>query len=118
MGKAEGSAGRQELAYPQAIQVPGIVLDEFVYQARNPAPQVVKMDIEGGEVLALPGMRRVLSEAQPVIFMELHGPESAKAAWKELESAGYRICRMEKGFPGIPSLESLDWKAYIVAIQD
>jgi FkbM family methyltransferase len=115
MGKAEGSAGRQELVYPQAIQVPGIVLDEFVYQAGNPAPQVVKMDIEGGEVLALPGMCRLLSEARPVVLMELHGPEAAQAAWSELQSAGYRICLMEKDYPVIPSLESLDWKAYIVA---
>jgi FkbM family methyltransferase len=115
MGKADGSAGRQGLVYLQAIQVPGIILDEFVYQAGNPAPEVVKMDIEGGEVLALPGMRRALSEARPTILMELHGPEAAQAAWSELQLAGYRICRMEKDYPVIPSLESLDWKAYIVA---
>jgi len=30
MGKVDGSAGRQELVYPQAIQVPGIALDEYV----------------------------------------------------------------------------------------
>ena len=59
-GKAQGSAGRQELSYSQAISVPGIVLDEFVYTLGNPPPRVVKIDIEGGEVLALPGMRRVL----------------------------------------------------------
>ena len=40
------------------------------------------MDIEGGEVMALPGMRRVLAEARPLMLMELHGPESARAAWE------------------------------------
>jgi len=74
------------------------------------------MDIEGGEVLALPGMRKVLSEARPVVLMELHGPEAAQAAWNELRRAGYRICLMEKEFPVIPLLEGLDWKAYIVAL--
>jgi FkbM family methyltransferase len=116
MGKVEGSAGRRELSYMEAISVPGVVLDDFVYQDGNPEPQVVKMDIEGGEVLALPGMRRLLSEARPLVLMELHGPEAAKAAWEALTGAGYRICRMERGFPGVPSLDDLGWKAYIVAM--
>jgi FkbM family methyltransferase len=115
MGKADGSAGRHDTSYTESISVPGIALDDFVYKDGNPAPQVVKMDIEGGEVLALPGMRRLLSEARPLVLMELHGPEAAKAAWDALTSAGYRLCRMERGFPGIPSLDALGWKAYLVA---
>jgi FkbM family methyltransferase len=66
MGKAAGSAGRAD-QYQSEISVPGISLDEFVYSQGNQLPQVVKMDIEGGEVLALPGMRRVLAEARPLI---------------------------------------------------
>ena len=58
MGKAAGSAGRDE-QYLREIIVPGISLDEFVFAQGNPPPQAVKMDIEGGEVLALPGMARV-----------------------------------------------------------
>ncbi|HEX7975445.1 MAG TPA: FkbM family methyltransferase [Anaerolineales bacterium] len=116
MGKAEGSAGRQEVRYGEAIEVPGIALDEFVYETGNPEPQLVKMDIEGGEVLALPGMQRLLAEARPLILLELHGPEAAEAAWKQLVSAGYRICRMVPGYPGVPSYQALDWKAYIVAM--
>jgi FkbM family methyltransferase len=114
MGKAAGSAGRRD-DYPSEISVPGISLDEFVFGQGNPPPQVVKMDIEGGEVLALPGMRRVLSEARPLMLMELHGPESGRAAWEELTDAGYQICWMRPGYPEIPSLEAMDWKAYIVA---
>jgi FkbM family methyltransferase len=115
MGKAAGSAGRDE-QYLREITVPGISLDEFVYQMGNPAPQAVKMDIEGGEVMALPGMRRVLAEARPVMLMELHGPESARAAWESLTSAGYRLCEMKPGYPHVPSLNALDWKAYLVAL--
>ncbi len=73
------------------------------------------MDIEGGEVLALPGMRRVLGEARPLLLMELHGPESCHAAWETLTAAGYQICWMRPGTPPVPSLEALGWKAYIVA---
>ena len=114
MGKASGSAGRAE-HYQSEISVPGISLDEFVYGQGNPPPQVVKMDIEGGEVLALPGMRRVLAEARPLMLMELHGPESSRAAWDTLTSAGYTICWMRRGTPVVPSLEAMGWKAYIVA---
>jgi FkbM family methyltransferase len=114
MGKVAGSAGREE-KYESEVTVSGISLDEFVYGQGNPAPQVIKMDIEGGEVLALPGMRRVLKEARPLMLMELHGPESCRAAWETLTFAGYEICWMRPGYPVVPSLETLGWKAYIVA---
>jgi hypothetical protein len=111
----EGSAGRQELVYNQTISIPGIVLDEFVYSEGNLPPALVKIDIEGGEILALPGMRRILVEARPLVCMELHGPEAAQVAWDILISNGYRLCRMAPGYPPIPSLDTLDWKAYTVA---
>ena len=114
MGKAAGSAGRLA-GYVQEVTVPAISLDDFVYVQGNPPPQAVKMDIEGGEVLALPGMRRVLKQAHPVILLELHGPESAKVAWDELGAAGYRLRRMAPGYPPISALDELDWKAYLVA---
>lgn len=115
MGKAEGSAGRQDETYLTEIRVEGLSLDEFVYADGHPAPQVVKLDIEGGEVLALPGMRRVLAEARPLVLMELHGPESARVAWETLTAAGYRLCWMKRGYPEVASPADLDWKAYLVA---
>jgi FkbM family methyltransferase len=114
MGKAEGSAGRAG-QYASSITVPGISLDEFVYGQGNPPPQVIKMDIEGGEVLALPGMRRVLAEARPLMLMELHGPESSRVAWETLTAAGYQIYWMKPGYPPVPSLEALEWKAYLIS---
>ena len=116
MGKADGSAGRQDVAYSGAIDVEGLSLDAFAYEMNHPLPQVVKMDIEGGEVLALPGMRRLLAEAHPLLLMELHGPEAAKMAWETLTQAGYRLHQMQTGYPIIASLDSMDWKAYIIAV--
>ncbi|MFH1633156.1 MAG: FkbM family methyltransferase [Chloroflexota bacterium] len=114
MGKAEGSAGRQG-GHIESLEVPGIALDDFIYRDGNPPPQVIKMDIEGGEVLALRGMPRVLREARPLILLELHGPEAARVAWETLTGAGYSLHRMERGYPSVPSLTDLDWKAYVVA---
>jgi len=114
MGKAAGSAGRDDF-YQTEIIVDGISLDEFVFEQEHPAPQVVKIDIEGGEVLALPGMKRLLADVRPVLLMELHGPESSRHAWETLTSAGYEIRWMKRRFPLVPSLEAMGWKAYIVA---
>jgi FkbM family methyltransferase len=114
MGKALGSAGRDD-PYQAEITVEGLSLDEFIYARGNPPPDMVKMDIEGGEVLALPGMKRALTDARPVMLMELHGPEASKAAWDVLTAAGYAICWMKKGFPRVTSFEAMGWKAYIVA---
>lgn len=114
MGKVQGSAGRDD-RYQAQVTVAGISLDEFVYGQGNPPSQVVKMDIEGGEVLALPGMRRLLAEVHPLMLMELHGPHSSRVAWETLTDAGYRISWMRAGLPVVPSLEAMGWKAYIVA---
>jgi FkbM family methyltransferase len=116
MGKVAGSAGRKD-QYQSELVVPGISLDDFVYGQGNPLPQVIKMDIEGGEVLALPGMRRILTEAHPLMLIELHGPESSRIAWEVLTGADYEFFWMRPGFPAIPSLDKLGWKAYIVARQ-
>ena len=88
MGKADGSAGREDVAYSDTVDIDGLSLDAFVFEMGNPPPQVVKMDIEGGEVLALPGMQRVLEQARPLLLLELHGPEAAQVAWETLDPPG------------------------------
>jgi FkbM family methyltransferase len=115
MGKAAGSAGRQD-AYQAEIEVPGLSLDEFVFAGGNPVPQVIKLDIEGGEVLALPGMHRLLVEAHPILLLELHGQESSQVCWNLLTGLNYKLCWMKPGFPQVPSLQALDWKAYLAAL--
>jgi FkbM family methyltransferase len=115
MGKVEGSAGREDVTYAQEISVPGISLDEFAFVQEHPFPQAVKIDIEGGEVMALPGMSRLLQEARPILFMELHGEIAARAAWQALNPLGYRIYQMAREEIEVTSVEELDWKAYLVA---
>jgi FkbM family methyltransferase len=118
MGKLEGSAGRQQVDYPASIEVQGTSLDDFIYGAGNPAPDVVKMDIEGGEVLALAGMRRTLELARPAVFLELHGPQAAQAAWETLSGSGYRLHRITPGNPVVSSFKTLGWKSYLAALPD
>jgi FkbM family methyltransferase len=115
MGKVAGSAGRAGEHYQAEIKVLAVSLDEFVYEQGNPAPDAVKMDIEGGEVLALPGMKRILAEHHPLLLLELHGPESEKVAWETLTAAGYTLRAMASGYPVIEVPEKLGWKAYVIA---
>lgn len=114
-GKAAGSKGRKNLAYGQSTSVPGISLDAYVYEQGNPIPDVIKMDIEGGEALAFPGMTRLISSARPLILLELHGSEAAQIAWKTLAQNRYRIRRLKPGYPRVTAREQLDWKSYILA---
>jgi len=115
MGKVSGSAGREE-AYQEEILVPGIQLDTFVYTQGNPPPNAIKMDIEGGEILAIQGMQLLISRAHPVLLIELHGPEAIQAVGSILLEADYTLLQMKQGYPKIQSIDELSWKAYIVAI--
>lgn len=113
MGKLHGSAGR-EAKYTDSIQVETIALDDFVYAQKNPVPDVIKMDIEGGEVLVLNGMKRLLTEARPLLLIETHGPESARVVWATLQKAAYKVHWLGKGYPEVNNTSSFDWKSYIL----
>jgi FkbM family methyltransferase len=119
MGKAVGSAGREKMDdYVKEIEVPGFSLDGYVFE-QGPTlkrlPQAIKMDIEGGEVLAIKGMQRILTEVRPVLLIELHGHEAAHAVWESLARHSYTVHRMQPGYPQVTSVDQLDWKAYIIA---
>jgi FkbM family methyltransferase len=114
-GKVAGSAGRSAIEYQPSIQVEGVAIDEFIYTSGNPIPEIIKIDIEGGEILALPGMSRLLHRNHPILLVELHGPEAAHTTWELLNKEDYRICRMTPDYPQVHSLQDLDWKSYLVA---
>jgi FkbM family methyltransferase len=115
MGKVGASLGRQDQKYEQEIQVQATSLDHFVFAQGHPQPDVIKIDIEGGEILAISAMPRILKETRPLLFIEFHGHESVEGAWSVLEEAGYTLHRMQLGYPRITQREALDWKAYLLA---
>ena len=114
MGKVQGAAGR-EIDYLDKIQVPGIALDEYVREEGLPAPDLIKLDIEGGEILAAKAMQEVLTNTHPLLFIELHGPESAQAIGKLLDETGYTAYHMNKPNEMIDLHHPDHWKAYIIA---
>lgn len=117
MGKLQGSAGKNA-GFETKIKVETVSLDDFVYKEKHAAPNIVKIDIEGGEVLAFKGMLRLLKEAKPILLIELHGREAANAAWTTLRAADYNLYFMRAGYQKVKGTEDLGKKSYIVARAD
>src|SRR5262249_16836405 len=65
-------------------------LDTLISDCEIPAPDVVKMDIEGGEVAALAGALIMLKTFSPVLVIELH--DTATPITKLLTRHGYKTC--------------------------
>jgi FkbM family methyltransferase len=78
-----------------AIQVPTVTLDNLVFEQATPAPQVIKIDIEGGEARALAGARRLIETHRPKIALATHGWEVHAACSSLLEAAGYRLTSID-----------------------
>lgn len=51
-----------------------ITLDSFV-QTHRLAPEIIKIDVEGAEVLVLEGARKTLTRHRPVLFLSVHPKE-------------------------------------------
>ena len=75
----------------EAIQVPGMTLDELA--TRYPRPQMLKMDIEGAEVLALPGGERMFRGADRPrhLIIGVHGAAAKRFTEAFLGEHAYRV---------------------------
>jgi FkbM family methyltransferase len=57
--------------FKKSNYVNSISLDSFFKNKKN--PDVIKIDVEGAELLVLKGMQNLLKNGNPIIFLELHG---------------------------------------------
>jgi len=84
----------------QVIPTDVETIDDLV-AAHAVTPNVMKMDIEGGEARALEGASRTVAECRPIVVSELtggRGPDAASwLAWN-----GYRIWDLESGRVATP----------------
>jgi FkbM family methyltransferase len=79
------------------LEVSTVTLDEMVFDSGLPAPQVIKVDIEGGEKRALEGSRRILAGARPLVFLSTHGSQAHSDCCSLLEELGYSLCGVNGG---------------------
>lgn len=89
-GGVEANGLKPVLASGEHILVPSISLDEFMARG-NPAPQLMKIDVEGGEIAVLAGAERLLSVHKPLIICEVHHAEAARWTEEWLPARGYHL---------------------------
>jgi len=80
---------------PEPIQCRTTTLDAYCFE-RGLTPNLIKIDIEGAELRALTGMRQVISQHKPTMFIALHPGrieafgDSIQGVYEFLASCGLR----------------------------
>jgi FkbM family methyltransferase len=75
-------------------------IDSLISLGEAEPPDLVKMDIEGGEVLAFEGMRSLLADRRPILLVETHGHGAHDAVVSAMRTNGYRLWRAGAGAHG------------------
>lgn len=82
MGKLEPSGN---------LSVQTAPLDALLKEQRVAPPDVIKMDIEGAEYLALLGARECFARYRPKLFLATHGRKVQEDCWNLLASWNYEM---------------------------
>lgn len=77
----------------ERVELQAITLDQFA--ADHPAPDFIKIDIEGEEGRALEGARGLLQTARPVICCEIHDLDNASRVEQVLTDLNYEITALD-----------------------
>jgi FkbM family methyltransferase len=74
------------------LLVPTVNLDSLTL----PPPDLIKIDIEGGESRALRGALRILSEQRPIVLVALHSSEHTRFCASLLRSLRYKVLSLSE----------------------
>ena len=88
------------------IDCEAITLDDFVSQGNTP-PSLLKIDVEGAEVVVLQGSRKVLAQFKPIILCETHGMIAAQGVYEILSELGYEQFIVHNGVRPINSIKDM-----------
>jgi FkbM family methyltransferase len=92
-GGVEADGNCPVLGSGEVINVPAVRLDDFI-GAAVPAPQLVKIDVEGGEYEVLRGGEKLFAKQRPLIIIEVHHQQAAEQITSWLSE--YRYCAQWK----------------------
>jgi FkbM family methyltransferase len=107
MGKLATSTFQPGALRGDSLRVRLARLDSLLRDATIPAPDVIKIDVEGAELDVLLGAQSLLTTVKPGIFLEAHSPQLARDCNALLESVGYVVTVLETGrkLSGAPEME-------------
>jgi len=88
-GRLSGTDDRR----PESIEVTCTTMDAMLNEVRP--PNVIKMDIEGAELLAFQGASETLLKYKPLVILEVHSPEIGDAL-RPLVEAHYEWIDIEE----------------------
>lgn len=105
---------------PDSVSVPQVDMSSLC-QSLGFAPTHIKLDVEGYEAEALEGLRSVLLEASPLLFVELHGDLLRRrgvhpnTVLSLLRSFGYSRWRLGDRLIGPADCEALNYNIRLIA---
>ncbi len=79
------------LAATGGLEVSVCSLDELLTASAIPKPDIIKMDIEGGEADALRGSIRLLADCRPLVLLATHGAKPHADCLALLRELGYKL---------------------------
>lgn len=79
------------LADSGPLRVRTVTLDELTAAGELPAPDFIKVDVEGAERRVLAGARGTIERWKPAIFLATHGPEVHGQCCEFLRALGYDL---------------------------
>ncbi len=92
---------KEETGSKKVIEVATQTLDSFVYAEKHPLPSLVKIDVEGAEGKVLAGAERILKEARPLVFCEVHNYQVAQEVSRILARNNYALFNIDRDFARI-----------------
>jgi FkbM family methyltransferase len=85
------------------VRVKTVALDDLRDAGTLPAPDLIKMDIEGNELEALHGATRMLQTFRPILYLATHSSQLQRECGEFLQNLGYSVALV----PGSNRLELL-----------
>ncbi len=89
--RSQGCVGGRRAPDHEVIQVSAISVDDLVFVYGERRPDLIKIDVEGGERMVLQGARRVLAEVRPKLLCEVHVQDEITSIRGFLEGFGYSV---------------------------
>ena len=89
------------------IDVEAITLDDF--GRKNALPDLIKVDVEGGEAAVLRGSERIFATKRPLLICEVHDDDSSREVSRWLLERNYSFAWLEDT-PNLPRHLLARWR--------